>query len=272
MVETNNSITNKVYKKLSIQVNLNGLSFCIKNTITYVIEVYQEAHFSVFDKDKTIEANLKDYFFGLNNFHNNYDEVLILHDNSMNTFVPKSLFDENYLGTYLQYHSKVFETDYFIFDQLESLNMVNVYIPYVNFNNFFIEQFGSFEYKHLSSIFLNTVIEKHKNNQDELMFIYIQKDNFQLIVLKDGKLNLHNHFSYQTKEDFIYYILFTAEQLHLNPEDFKLFLIGDIHQTSELFQIAYKYVRHVELYQFDTNYKSSFSDTINRKFNLLFEA
>jgi hypothetical protein len=75
----------------------------------------------------------------------------------------------------------------------------------VNFNNYFIEQFGSFEYKHLSTIFLNVIQEKHKNNHEKMMFVYMQKDNFQMIVLKEGKLFLHNHFSYKTKEDFIYY-------------------------------------------------------------------
>lgn len=272
MVETSNSITNKTYKKLSIQVCLNGLSFCIKNTVNQTIESYKEASFDSFDKNKTIEENLKFYFLSLSNFVNNYDDVLILHNNPMNTFVPKSLFDENYLGTYLQYHTKVFDKDYFTFDHLESLDLMNVYIPYVNFNNFFIEQFGSFEYKHLSSIFINSILEKHKNTDEKLMFAYLQHDNFQLLVLNDGRLTFHNHFIYKTREDFIYYLLFTAEQLHLNPEQFRLIFLGDINENDENFQMAYKYVRHVELYASNTNYNSSFATSINRKFNLLFEA
>ena len=34
MVVTNNDITQKNYKKLSIQVSLSGLSFCVFDTIT----------------------------------------------------------------------------------------------------------------------------------------------------------------------------------------------------------------------------------------------
>jgi hypothetical protein len=33
MVITNNDITQKTYKKLSIQVSLNGLSFCVFDTL-----------------------------------------------------------------------------------------------------------------------------------------------------------------------------------------------------------------------------------------------
>jgi hypothetical protein len=36
-------------------------------------------------------------------------------------------------------------------------------------------------------------------------------------------------------EDFIYYVLFTAEQLSLNPENFPLELIGNIDSESEFF-------------------------------------
>ena len=272
MVETNSSILNKTYKKLFIQVHLNGLSFCVKDQITKTIEVYQEASFEAFDKARSIEENLKLYLSGIPDLQNKMDEVLILHDNVMNTFVPKSLFDENYLGTYLQYNTKVFDTDYFTYDQIESADIVNVYIPYVNFNNFFIEQFGSFEYKHLSSIFIASILEKYKNHHDKMMFAYIQKNCFQLIVLNEGRLQLHNHFNYKTKEDFIYYILFTAEQLHLNPENFKLELLGEVNENDELFKMAYTYIREVKLFEAEDHYKSSFSKAINRKHNLLFES
>ena len=51
----------------------------------------------------------------------------------------------------------------------------------------------------------------------------------------------------QTLLDFIYYILFVAEQLQLNPEQFSLELLGDITEESALFLIAYKYIRNTKL-------------------------
>ena len=51
----------------------------------------------------------------------------------------------------------------------------------------------------------------------------------------------------QTKEDFIYYLLFTAEQLQLNPEEFPVVLMGSVNKNDDLFNITYKYVRHVSL-------------------------
>jgi len=59
---------------------------------------------------------------------------------------------------------------------------------------------------------------------------------------------LFNFFSFNTKEDFIYYILFTAEQLNLNPEEFELNLMGDIEKESELYAIVYQYIRNIKFY------------------------
>jgi len=49
------------------------------------------------------------------------------------------------------------------------------------------------------------------------MFVNLDNKHFEIVVIANNKLILYNSFKYQTKEDYIYYILFTAEQLELNP-------------------------------------------------------
>jgi hypothetical protein len=59
------------------------------------------------------------------------------------------------------------------------------------------------------------------------------------------------------KEDLIYYILFITEQLNLNPETFKLILLGTIHKNDEYHNIVYKYVRNVSKQNITTTYNIS---------------
>jgi hypothetical protein len=77
---------------------------------------------------------------------NEYDDVLVLHNNNLSTFVP-SLLTRIWKLFAVQY--KGFETD-FAFDEISNYEINSVYIPYVNMNNFFIDQFGTFDYKHNS--------------------------------------------------------------------------------------------------------------------------
>jgi hypothetical protein len=52
------------------------------------------------------------------------------------------------------------------------------------------------------------------------MTVHFSEGHFEIIVIQNQKLLLFNSFDYQTPEDFIYYVLFTAEQLSLNPKTF----------------------------------------------------
>jgi hypothetical protein len=80
----------------------------------------------------------------------------------------------------------------------------------------------------------------HPKNNDDKKCLYI----FQKVILKSllskTEVVIFNSFDINARR--FYYILFTAEQLNLNPENFPLELIGNIDTESDYFKIAYKYI------------------------------
>ena len=266
-------IAEKKYKKLSIQVSLTGLSFCCFDTLNNTVTSFNEVHFDTFHKTIKIEDLFANAFIDHPELKDSYDEILVIHNNNLSTFVPEPLFDENFLGSYLQYNTKVFETDFFAFDEIPNYQMNAVYIPYVNINNFFIDQFGTFDYKHANSILVSKLLIASKNKDDKKMFVHINTGHFEIIVVQNQKLILFNSFDYKTPEDFLYYILFTAEQLNLNPENFPLELIGNIDTESDYFKIAYQYIRNVSLIDVeDLRWNNYFSEAENRNHFILFNS
>lgn len=245
MVVTNNDITQKNYKKLSIQISLSGLSFCVFDLLSNTIQSVQTV---VFPKNSIIEEVLWKVFVDYPILTHSYDEVVVLHDNNLNAFVPVSLFDEKYLGSYLQYNVKVFETDFFSFDSLLSNEMNNVYVPYVNVNNFLLDQYSTFTYKHKSSVLVERLLKLNSSSLEKEVYVHFQSNFFEIVVVKGNKLIFFNSFEYASTEDFIYYILFTFEQLQLNPENITVKILGTISQDSDYFAIAYKYIRNCSLF------------------------
>ena len=77
------------------------------------------------------------------------------------------------------------------------------------------------------------------------VYINISFNHFEIIIIEKSKLILYNTFAYHSKEDFIYYILFTTEQLNLDPETVNLVFIGAISEHDDLYNIAYKYIRNI---------------------------
>jgi hypothetical protein len=264
----NTSVIDKTYKKLTIQVSLNGLSFACFDTLSSKPTALQNITIDSFHKNIKIEELFAESFKKHTELQAGYDEIVILHNNNLSTFVPTALFDEEYLGSYLQFNTKVFETDFFSYDTLEKYEMNNVYIPYVNMNNYFIDQFGSFDYKHANTILVNKLLDLSKNNEDRKMFVHVCEGHFEIVVIQNQKLQFFNSFDYKTPEDFIYYILFTAEQLQLNPENFKLEVLGTINEEDEYYKIAFKYIRNVSL--FDVNsILNNYSQAENRQHFIL---
>ena len=269
----NTTITDKKYKKLSLQVSLTGLSFCVFDTLNNKVLSVNEVQFDTFHKATKIEELFADAFRDNPELKDSYDEILVIHNNNLSTFVPEPLFDENFLGSYLQYNTKVFDTDFFAFDEISNYQMNAVYIPYVNINNFFIDQFGSFDYKHANSILVTKLLDASKNNDDKKMIVNFNPGHFEIVVVQNQKLLLFNSFDYQTPEDFLYYLLFTAEQLNMNPENFKLELLGTIAEEDDFYQLAFKYIRNVSLFDVSNLQKNNpFSTAQNQKHFILFQS
>lgn len=248
MSTANATILEKKYKNLALQVSLTDVSFCIKDTLKNKIETVKSFAFDAVSNPNQMEDSLNKVFNAIPELKTSFDEITVLHNSNLLTFVPSVLFDERYLSSYLQYNTKVFESDFYTHDVISNYEINTVYIPYVNINNYLIDHFGSFNYKHSFSVLIKKALDYSKNIDEPQLYVHIQKENFQIIAVKNQKLLLFNTFDYKTEEDFIYYLLFTAEQLNLNPETVQLKLIGNINTDSDLYKIAYKYIRNVSLF------------------------
>jgi len=239
---------------ISIQLSLDGFSFCVYNRHSKEIQ-----HFASYEFLKEYEISpykhleLVEQLFLLEPvLKYKYSSVSVTHFNNLVSPVPKPLFNEEKLSNYLKYSIKVLENDFVTFDELNNCDIVNVYIPFVNINNFLFDTYGSFTYKHSSSVLIECLLNEFKHHSEPIYFVNVTNNTFETLILKNKKVELYNIFSFKAKEDFIYYILFIAEQLNLNPEEIKLILLGDIEKESELYKIVYQYIRNVSFYKNDT--------------------
>lgn len=245
MAQTTNNIKETSHLKLSIQISLSGLSFCIFNVERNSIDYLKDFNFGLKSNPNEILVKLKQYFDNEEELNSRFSEITVIHKNDLSTIVPSALFNEENLADYLKFNNKILNTDYITFDKIELNDSVNVYIPFMNINNYLYDRFGEFTYKHFSTIYIEQVLKAEKNAEKPKMYVNVASENFQIVVVENGNLQFYNSFEYKTKEDFIYYILFTAEQLKLNPEYFELIFTGNIDSKDELYTMTFKYVRFV---------------------------
>ena len=255
MVPTTNNINKLSHLKLSIQVSLNGLSFCILNLKNNTVEFLHELSFENKLNPGDLLSELQSEFNELEKLNQDFNSILVIYNNDLSTLVPKALFNEDNLADYLKFNSKILSSDFITYDEIEQNDTINVYIPLVNINNYIYEKFGEFTFKHASTIFIEQVLKSEKNSIKPKIFINVSKKSFEILAVENGNVSLYNFFEFKTKEDFIYYVLFTLEQLNCNPETIELVLFGDIDSKDELYKITYKYIRFVFFGQRPDNFK-----------------
>ena len=241
-----NKLELKSFKELSIQISLSGLSFCTLNNPESKVEYLKRIDFN---SKLSPEAVLKELQVIISTeplLSQPFDSVLVLYQNELSNLVPEEFFEEQNSADYLKFSSKIIKTDFISYDKIEANDSINVFVPYMNINNYLFEFYGEFEYKHASTILLEHILKKEESSIDDKMYINVGLFHFEMAVVKNGQFQLYNTFEYFTKEDFIYFILFSVEQLKLNPETIIVKLSGNIVEDDALYQLLYTYIRYIE--------------------------
>lgn len=107
--------------------------------------------------------------------------------------------------------------------------------------------------------FINYILPRFRNSRDSAMFLNLYSDNFDLLLLENGRMVFCNSFNYKTIEDLVYYTIFVADQLKVNPEKVELKLSGNIASQAELLKLLRKYIKTVDLLNIDTEIQISYA-------------
>lgn len=236
------------YKKLSIQISLNGLSFCVLDAVENTIITQERISFGEELNPFQVLKHLKELVEKYEIHKMNFSNVTVIHRNTLFSIVPKALFNEKELANYLKFNTKILANDHIAYDEISNHDMVNVYVPFVNINNYIYELFGEFEYKHNGTVLIESLLSNYNAGKEPICYVHVLENQMDVTIVANKKLLLYNSFNYQTKEDFIYYVLFSLEQLKLDTESLQLRLFGSIEEDDDLYTVSYKYIRNVAVY------------------------
>ena len=238
-----NNIDQKLNKRLSVQFSLTGLSFLVTELSSKEALFFLEIKFDNSPSPEELLENLKKSILENEGLQDDFDEILAIYATNLYALVPSPLFDETKASDYLKLNSKILANDFIAHDTLDNQDLIIVYIPYININNYLFERFGLFKYYHSTTLLLNYILNIEKHAKKPKVYLNVMNSLFDIIVIKNGGLLLCNTYEYKTPEDFIYYILFCLEQLKLNPDSIEFVISGNINLDDDLYSILYTYIR-----------------------------
>lgn len=247
--KNNNTNTNQT-NRLSVQVTLYGLSFLFQSSETNAPTLIEKPFETALTPEELLEE-LKKELDANELSSSKFESVSVVFSTPYYTLVPSPLFDETKASDYLKFNTKILSQDFVSHDEIENHDITIVYIPFVNITNYLFEKFGNFQYFHSVGILLQYFLNKEKYSLESKVFINVEKEWFDCIILSGGKVQLCNSYPFKSPEDFLYFTLFNFEQLSMNPDSVKVVLCGAITEADILYQFLYRYIRNITFIEDD---------------------
>jgi len=229
--------------KLYVELSNNGLKHTVLDTQSNAFIGIEEYRFADIYNDYSLVEPLKDIVASNEIYQNEFKAIIVAFVNNRSTLIPNAIYNAEKLTNYHQFNFSKQEEDQFYADQLINLSAYNIYsIP-----DFITDTFSGLknvQFKHFSSALIETaLIEAKREKALSLINVHILPSSFQVVVIKNQKLELYNSFTYQSSEDFIYYLLFVLDQLNINNEEATIKLTGEVEKNSVIYTILHKYIK-----------------------------
>lgn len=242
--------------RLTIQFSLGGLSFAFFDTTSNTIvgiEFYQsDLLTSGNDVFCAIERVLDSKRLGKNSFQT----VTCIVDDRVNTLVPKPLFDESRALQYLDFGFQLPSDSRILNDIVKKAEGVNAYALPQELHSKLTAKWPKARFVHSSSLLLNGLLG-HDDPARVGVYVCVRNRNFDLLVKKDGELQFFNNFKFNTKDDFVYFLLFALEQCHLQGPEAVVLFCGLVMPDSEIATLCGRYVKEVRFIGDDQSLKVS---------------
>ena len=153
------------------------------------------------------------------------------------------MFDEKEKRTYLKYITRVKKNDFISNDNIEELKIKNVYIPYVNVNNFLVDKFKNINYYHFNSVLLKKIFKIRDNKS---FFAYVDNKKVKIIIFNKDNLVFFNSYEINTGADIVYFILLTLKEKDLNVDETLINFIID-SKNDDLYDLANKFFNNFKI-------------------------
>ena len=247
ILKENNNQTN-----LTLSVGLNSISLSVYDLPSGKLIKFDKVAFS---NPLSIEGTLDELKDLLNKNDLDFkkiENIKLFQQNNLSVLVPSELYSEKQKRTYLKYNTQIRNNDFIAVDNLNNLKIKNIYIPYININNYLVDLFKNIEYFHYDSELLNKLYEIRRNEE---FFVHVDNRQIKIVVFKNDTLNFFNSYEIDNSTDIIYYILLVLKEKKLNIDKTEIIYIYD-YEYDDLSNISDKFFGNHKV--LNRNYEGDF--------------
>jgi len=251
---------------ISIQIGLDGFSFCILDTRRNKYIVLQHTPLIV-GKLQFLSRKIETIFDEEEKLNTSFKSVSIVYSTNKATLIPKEFTGSD---SFLKIASVANDTN-------RSEDIRTYPIPGFSYQLGFSypkemmtllnKKYTEFKFSHKSIPLLASGVEQCTKKKNTLL-INFEKKYIRMIAIKDMQIALYNSFYFKNESDFLYYALNTWQSLQFDPERDEILIGGFVADDSNYIRQLKKYIGNVRFLNpsADFNYGNLFDKIQKHQF------
>lgn len=188
-----------------------------------------------------------------------FAKTLIIVPSSKYTLIPSPLFIPEKAEEYFKFVHSI-ETN-------EEIRIASVYdtdakLIYSSDNSWFEiinDHFPGSKVISSTAAFAEYILPRIRNSRETAIYINLYIDNFDFLLIENGKMKFCNNFNYKASEDIAYYTVFVIDQLRIDVEKSELKISGRINSKQDIIKLLKRYIKSVEILDTDRNVNKSYA-------------
>ena len=251
---------------ISIQIGLDGFSFCILDTRRNKYVVFQHIPLIV-GKLQFLPRKIETIFDQEEILNTLFKNVSIVYSTNKATLMPKEYSGS---ASFLKIASVTNDSNRnedIRADNIPGFSYQLVYSYPKEIMTLLNKKYTEFKFSHKSIPFIASGVDQRTEKKNTLL-INFEKQYIRMIALKDVQIALYNSFYFKNESDFLYYTLNTWQSLQFDPERDEILISGFVADDSSYIRQLKKYIGNVRFLKpsADFNYGNLFEKIQKHQF------
>ena len=225
---------------LSIQLGICHFSYCLLNITNFTYDYIK--NYPLTSKDNTA-TEITDIINNDAILKADFHSQSLAFVNFPTTLLPHRLYKKKEAKSLLAFNTEVNGT--VLADNIVSQKAQLIYSVPESILTIVTNFFPKAKYKAQESILIQQYSQL--NTEKKKAYLYLKEKKVGITIFNCNKLILNNSFNYSSKEDLLYYVLFSFEQLNISTNSIDVTVFGTIEDTDESFSLMYEYIRNIKL-------------------------
>ncbi len=259
---------------LSIQISLDGFSFCILDIPKGKYIVLKGYNFFL-KRSRLLLKHVKEIITNDEMLSLNFKSVEVLYSTNQFTLIPLPFYQKNAIDRFFSFNQtleKGYRIEKLVFPKAETWCAYT--IP-ENLKEYLDSKYPRANFRHNLFPLVEGTLKANRTFPDrKQVHLNFFRSYFEVVVAAGSKLLLCNIYNYANEKDVLFYVLYLFDQLKLPADTTELVVHGQLSQVAPLYHLFKKYVKRTAFARPNTtfSYSYTFSQVPEHYYTSLFDS